>query len=303
VTMAKAPAVRRDLVGPLLAVVSGLSFGVVVIAAKPALHGGLPFNLLAWRFGLTSLTLVVIAAIGRRPIVPPRREAWPILAAGVFGYGVEASLFYAALNHGTAAAVTLLFYTYPIHTMLVALLTGRLPHAGALWLALASATAGVVVLIALEGDIAIEPVGIMLSLTCALAYTLYLTITGRVLRRSDAMAGAIVLSAGAALSCAVAAVATGILQVPGSWDAWRPILVMAGATAVAFVSMLAAIKRIGPVRTAIIGVFEPLSVAVLGALFLDEPLTAGIVVGGGLILVGAVLATLARGERPVEPDV
>jgi drug/metabolite transporter (DMT)-like permease len=50
-------------------------------------------------------------------------------------------------------------------------------------------------------------------------------------------------------------------------------------------------------------VFEPLSVAVLGALFLDEPLTAGIVVGGGLILVGAVLATLARGERPVEPDV
>lgn len=67
--------------------------------------------------------------------------------------------------------------------------------------------------------------------------------------------------------------------------------------------MLAAIKRIGGVRTAIIGVFEPLSVAMLGAVFLDEPLTIGIVVGGALILVAAVLATLARGERVVEPDV
>ena len=55
-------------------------------------------------------------------------------------------------------------------------------------------------------------------------------------------------------------------------------------------------------RTAIIGVFEPLSVGILGALFLREPLSAAIVVGGVLILAAAVMATLTRGERVVEPD-
>ncbi|HEX6844333.1 MAG TPA: DMT family transporter [Actinomycetota bacterium] len=293
---------RGDLAGPAFAVGSGVLFGVVVIAGKPALGGDLPFTLLAWRFGLTALTLAVVTALLRRPLRPAPGERLPILAAGFFGYGVEASLFFAALNYGSAAAVTLLFYTYPVHTMVVAIATGRLPRGGSLWLALLSAMAGVVVLIAGEG-IAIETAGVVLALTCALAYTLYLTITDRVLRRSAPLAAGVALSSGAAAFCLAAAVVTGTFAAPEDWAAWRPILVMAAATAGAFGCMLAAIKRIGGVRTAIIGVFEPLSVALLGAVFLDEPLTLGIVVGGALILAAAVLATLARGDRVVEPDV
>jgi hypothetical protein len=41
---------------------------------------------------------------------------------------------------------------------------------------------------------------------------------------------------------------------------------------------------------------------VLGAIWLDEPLTFTVVAGGLLILVAAVLATRVRGERVVEPD-
>lgn len=294
---------RRDLSGPAFAVASGIAFGVVVIVGKPALGGDLPFTLLAWRFGLTSVTLAVVTALLRHPLRPSPGERLPILAAGFFGYGVEASLFFAALNHGSAAAVTLLFYTYPVHTMIVAILTRRLPRGGSLWLALVSAMAGVGVLVAGGDAIAIETAGVVLALSCALAYTLYLTITDRVLRRSVPLSGAIALSSGAGAFCLAAAIATGTFSVPGGWDEWRPILVMAACTAGAFGCMLAAIKRIGGVRTAIIGVFEPLSVAMLGAVFLDEPLTVGIVMGGTLILVAAVLATLARGARVVEPDV
>jgi drug/metabolite transporter (DMT)-like permease len=292
-----------DLAGPALAVGSGVLFGVVVVVAKPALAGGLPFDLLAWRFGLTAAALAAVSVALHRPLRAVGREGRAIFAAGFFGYGVEASLFFAALNHGSAAAVTLLFYTYPVHTMLVALWTKRLPRARSLWVALGSAMAGVVVLVALGSRIAIEPVGVALALSCALAYTLYLTITDRVLRRSEPMSGAIALSGGAAACCLAAALGTGTFAVPASWEAWRPILMMAAGTAGAFICMLAAIKRIGAVRTAIVGVFEPLSVGVLGAVFLDEPLTAGIVVGGVLILAAAVMATLARGERAVEPDV
>ena len=59
---------------------------------------------------------------------------------------------------------------------------------------------------------------------------------------------------------------------------------MGAFTAGAFVCMLAGLQRIGAVRNAIIGVIEPLTVAVLAALLLDEPLTVATVVGGALIL-------------------
>ena len=39
----------------------------------------------------------------------------------------------------------------------------------------------------------------------------------------------------------------------------------------AFAAMLAGLQRVGAVRNAIIGVMEPLTVAVLAFVFLDEP--------------------------------
>jgi drug/metabolite transporter (DMT)-like permease len=294
---------RAELAGPFLAVAAGLLFGVVVIEGKPALGGALPFTLLAFRFAGTSVLLALTALALRRPVRLAKGEGLPILAAGFLGYGVEASLFFAALNHGSAAAVTLLFYTYPIHTMVVAALTGRMPSGGSLWAALAFGVGGVAVLVAGGGEISVEATGVALALTCALAYTLYLTVTDRVLRRSEPMAGGVWLAGGAAAFCLVASLVTGSFHVPAGWDGWGPILVMATTTAGAFGCMLAAIQRIGAVRTAIIGVFEPLSVALLGAVWLDEALTATVAAGGILILTAAVLATLARGERLVEPDV
>jgi drug/metabolite transporter (DMT)-like permease len=55
------------------------------------------------------------------------------------------------------------------------------------------------------------------------------------------------------------------------------------------------------VRTAIIAALEPLSTATLAVLFLGDPLRAGTLAGGVLILVGAIAAGVARARRP-EPE-
>jgi drug/metabolite transporter (DMT)-like permease len=73
---------------------------------------------------------------------------------------------------------------------------------------------------------------------------------------------------------------------------------MGVATSVAFVAQLAGLRILGPVRTAIIGSTEPVAGATLSFVFLDEPITALMVVGGLLILAGAVAAALARRPEP-----
>lgn len=71
----------------------------------------------------------------------------------------------------------------------------------------------------------------------------------------------------------------------------------------AFVCMLGGLQRIGAVRNAIIGVLEPLAVALLAWAFLSERITAPVAIGGVLILGGAICATLVRTTRVQEPAV
>jgi drug/metabolite transporter (DMT)-like permease len=78
---------------------------------------------------------------------------------------------------------------------------------------------------------------------------------------------------------------------------------MAAFSAGAFAAMLVGLQLVGALRNAIIGVLEPLTVAVLAFLFLSEPITASIAIGGVLILGGAVLAMLIRTTRTAEPPV
>ncbi|MCX4739515.1 DMT family transporter [Streptomyces antibioticus] len=68
-------------------------------------------------------------------------------------------------------------------------------------------------------------------------------------------------------------------------------------TAVAFVAFLELIKEIGPTRSTVITYVNPAVAVAAGALFLDEPLTAGILAAFALILAGSVLATAATGPR------
>ena len=56
-------------------------------------------------------------------------------------------------------------------------------------------------------------------------------------------------------------------------------------------------------RNGIIGVIEPLTVAILAWFFLSEPITWSTGVGGILILGGAVIAMLVRTTRVREPDI
>jgi len=73
-------------------------------------------------------------------------------------------------------------------------------------------------------------------------------------------------------------------------------------TALAFVAFLELIKEAGPTRATVFTYVNPAVAVAAGALFLDEPLTAGILAAFALILAGSVLATATgprRGGRPV----
>jgi drug/metabolite transporter (DMT)-like permease len=292
---------RGELVGAGLCALMAVLFAFVVIFGKQVQAGRLPFVFLAIRFAGQSVLLLGLILIVGRPLIPERGERLALALVGSLGYGSESAFYFTALNHGSAAAVTLLFYTYPVWVMLVTMALDRKAPPRGLFAALGLALGGSAMVVIGGGGGSIQTLGIVLALCTSLAYSAYLITTDRTVKRTDPLTAAAWLGIGAASANLVYAVAFDAVVVPAAGSWWR-LAAMALFSAGAFAAMLAGLQRVGAVRNAIIGVMEPLTVAVLAAAFLAEPLTLPVVVGGTLILGGAVVASLIRTTETAEPN-
>jgi len=293
---------RGELVGSASSVAMASLFAGVVIFGKQVEAGNLPFVMLAIRFGGQSVLLFGVLLLLRRPLLPARGERLALGLAGTIGYGSEAAFYFSALNYGNTAAITLLFYTYPVWVMLATIGLDRKAPPRGLFVALALAVGGGATVVLGGGSAQIEMLGILLALATSLTYTAYLVGTDRNVRTTDPLTAATWLGLGATVANAVYAVAFQAFAFPaaGAWWQMGGMIVFSSA---AFVAMLAGLQLIGAVRNAIIGVMEPLTVALLAFLFLGERIALAVVAGGVLILGGAVLAMSIRTTETTEPPV
>jgi drug/metabolite transporter (DMT)-like permease len=291
-----------DLVGASFILLTSLQFGAVVVLGRVATRTGLPIpSFLAVRFAIAAAILAAVLAAMRLPLRAAPGEGVGLVVLGMLGYAVEAAFFFAGLHHGTAAAVTLLFFTYPVLVSLIHLILGRgLPG----WLlggALTASMAGTTLVVVAGGGVDIDGTGILFALGSALTFAFYLIGADAVLRRTNSLAGAMWVSGSAALALATFAVVTGAAQVPAGWREWGPILGTGAFTAGAFVCLFSGLRRLGAVRTSIISATEPLTAATFAAIFLGEVVSTGTVWGGTLILSGAIAASAARARPAPEP--
>lgn len=279
-----------DIGGIGLAIGSGVSFGTLAIVAKLAYEEGAePLPLLAARFALASVLIVIFCLVTKRRLWPGRRSALKLVVLGGFGYGFEASLFFLALEHAPAGVVGLIFYSFPIWTNIIGIATGLEQPSLRVLIALVVGTAGVASIFAVSGAGLLGP---LLALAAALAVAVYMVLSQIVLRKQEAPTTALWTSAGAALTVGAAA----LLARDGLPSAAIPHAgALAFASAIAFLLLYAAIKRIGSSRSAIANMIEPITTVLLAALILSEVLTVR--VGIGAVLVISALPILVSAER------
>jgi drug/metabolite transporter (DMT)-like permease len=291
-----------DALGSGLIVLGSFQFGGVVVLGKIVTDGGLPVPAyLAVRFAAATLLLAAALAASGQPLAAARGERWRLVVLGMAGYGLEAGLFFAALRHGSAATATLLFFTYPAIVTLLAAATGRGVPSGLVVVALCSSVAGAALVVVAGHGLVISGAGVLFALAAALVFSLYLLGVDAVLDRTNSLTGSMWVSGAAAVALAATAAVSGTGDWPAGPRQWGPVLASAGFTAGAFACLLAGLRRLGPVRTAIVGATEPLAASLLAVIFLRESLGPATVVGGTLILAGSVAASLARRERPPDP--
>lgn len=284
--------------GVLSALAAVLLFGATVVLQAALHRRGIPaMAAVGLRYLISAAVCAGILAARRNPVLPVSGERARAFLLGALVYALQAVLFYLALGHGTAGAVSIMFYTYPVMVLAVVLARTRrrpTPRIGAA--ALASA-GGAGLLAGAGGSVVIDGAGVALALSSSACAAGFLVANNDLLPRSPALAAAAFVSVGVAFSTLVLTPLTGGT---GTIDgpALALLLSSGAATGLGTAAMYVALARIGAPRTSSVLVAQA-GVAVLGSwLFLGDPVVAAQLAGGACIVAGVVLAAGARAAAP-----
>ncbi len=152
---------------------------------------------------------------------------------------------------------------------------------------------GVVVLVWNKAGIAAPGVAmaILAAVSAALFYGIGANFTQKYLHGISALA----LATGSMLAATIVLLPAGILLWPAkmiSVQAWIAIIMMGVAsTGIAYVLYFRLIANVGPAKAITTTYLVPGFAVVWGAMFINESLSANMVLGGAIILIGTALAT------------
>lgn len=277
---------------------AALAFSTLSISGKLAPGVGLnPVTLLFWRFALASGVLLVLSS--RTPLA--RRVRPRALALGVL-YAAQTTLYFMALAHLSAGTTVLVLYLSPALVMGLTWLGGRRPAWSQL-VAVACALLGVVVLAGRAGSADQSVLGWALALGSSGCYALYLFLGERLLRGVPALASTAYTTLGTMFGLGLLGLNTGQLHVPMNGAGWALIGAVAlFPTVLALPAILFASGHLGADRAALLLTLEPVFVLALAAGLLHEPIGVAQGLGGGLILLGAVLVGWTASSRKPPPQ-
>lgn len=287
----EAPRARRlDLV---LGTAGAVAFGCTILFSRTVARDNLaPPVALGIRFGVAGALLLGVLVVTRRPLLPPRGERLFAIVLGVVVYSAQSTTFYLGLEHGTAAAVALIFYAYPAVIAVVEVMLGVMQWHKRTIVALALAVSGSAVVAIGGGQLAISSSGVLFVCTSISIFCVYVLVSDRVLVRTDSITAATWTAIGASLGTATFGLVRGDLHTP-SGHAFAILCANGFVTATAFTLFFVVLGRIGATRTAIVMALESVTGIVLTAIFLGESVRPIVAIGGVAVLAGAVIAALS----------
>ena len=298
--------------GLLLFLAAGVAWGVPYFFIAVALDGFHTVSIVWLRVAIGSLLLLPLAIY--RGALRPALKAWPWVVAFAVLEMVGPWYFITEAERSISSSlVGLLITTVPFIAAFVVGLRGD----KSAWhpktvLGLLIGLAGVVSLVGLDvfsGVIGLVPV--VMVLAAAVGYAVAPIIANEKMADVPTL-GVVTLSM--IVVVIVYAIPAGftlpadIVAGPSATQWTSVIFLGVICSALAFVFFFALIKEIGPARATLITYVNLLVAMLLGVVFLNEPITNGIIVGMPLVVLGSYLASQRRTayvrkkNRAAEPE-
>jgi len=286
--------------GALLFAAMCVIWGIPYLLIRVAVRELAPVTLVFARTALGAALLTPIAA-WRGELRPLLRHWKPLLVYTAAEVAIPWVLLARAETRLTSSLTGLLIAAVPLVGAVIVTLTGdRERQGGRRWFGLLVGIGGVAALVGLDvgqiSVVALVEVGLV-----AVGYAVGPIILAR--RLGDLPVFGVVAASliGSTIVYAPFAAASWPRQTPSAHVLESVVGLAVVCTALAFVVFFALIAEVGPVRATVITYVNPAVAAILGVVVLSEHISAGMVLGFALVLVGCVLATGGEAEPVPEP--
>lgn len=291
---------RRRAIGLAAGFIAGVSYGTNPLFAKPLLESGVPvLVMLFFRYGISAAILAGWMLLKREPFKVNGKELRLLAVLGTLFAGSSLFLFtsYEFIPSGLA---TTLVYLYPVFVALIMVFLRFYPS-WQTWLSIIATFGGILLLSTPSAGTSIRIPGIVLAVLSALSYAFYLVIVNRSKRIRNVSEHTLTLYAlmtGTVLFAVIRAFqGGGLVEGVDSAADWGNLVGLAIVpTMISMLTLAVSSRYIGPTKTSILGVFEPLTAILIGTLLFGEPLTLKMGVGIA-ICVGAVIFMILRPSR------
>lgn len=271
-------------------------WGASFVATRVALEAFHPFALVAMRLVLGAGLLLLVVRWQGGGLLKDRRD-W--LGCGALGLVLAAHLLIQAygLLYTSAIHTGWIIGFIPVTVAVGAQLLGqqRLRPVG--WLGVATGTAGVLLVTAVEpANFAHAHFGDFLQITACFTWAVYTLGGVGVTRRNGTLRVTAVAMSAAALVCVLLTAHVGVVRGTPALKAFIAVSFLGLlCSGVAYYLWFNATHQRGPTRIAALLYFEPFVTLVLAAAVLHEPVTMRAGIGGCVVLAGVWL--VARGSQ------
>jgi drug/metabolite transporter (DMT)-like permease len=307
----------RPALGVAAAAAAALLFGVNGTVSKLALETGLTSTRLVELRSLGAAVCLLAAVLLTRPgsLAVGRHELAFLVIAGIVGIGLVQWLYFVAIARLPVGIALLLEYLAPVFVALWVRFVRREPVRPRIWGALALCLVGLAVVAQVWSGLTLDRIGVLAGVAAGVSLAAYYLTGEHGLGRRDPLSLA-------AWTFTAAAIFWSVLQppwafawssladpvaLPGPFDgievplwslvAWIVVL----GTVVPYALVLVAIRNVGPTRTGVLGMAEPVAAGLVAWVVLDESLTAMQLLGAAVVIVGILAAETAR-TPPIDAE-
>lgn len=288
----------KQMKGTILVALAGVLYGTIGYFGTILKQEGLSVaELLLWRFGGSVLLLL--------PFVPSlfkdrlTRYQWQTFGLffcfGVICYGFGTGLYFeASFMIGTGLAMVL-FFTYPLLVVAYSALAEKCWPSFITWVSLALILLGCG-MIGLGDRAEINWSGIILAVVSGMSYGVYILAS----KSRSSVLSPLLGTFAVCLGCVAAFIGYALFTGDGfyiprdSKVIWNLFLFSSIGTVLPVLFLLQGVKYISATKTAIISVLEPVTVLLVGVMFLSEPVGVLQAVGAVVILASALVVQVAR---------
>lgn len=259
--------------------------------------------------GAAVLLLIGTALFRRRALRIPRRE-WPRLVAyGVASVALVQLCYFVAVSRLPIGVAMLLEYLSPVLVTLWVRFVRRVHLPRTVWFGVVIAVTGLAMVAQVWQGLSLDAIGVLAGLATAASAATYFLLGERGVAASDPVG---VTTWGLVIGSVV------VLPIDPPWTApvrvltapttfgplWVLLLALVlVATIVAYLAGMASLRHLPPAVVSVVSLVEPVVATTLAWIVLGQSLSPVQVIGGAVLLTGAVVVQMTRSATPESPAI